>query len=83
MQPALAGNSTVAGNPNLLIKVILHGPAAALPADREKFSNVMPAYGAMLKDADVANLVNYLRANFASGADQVTAAQVAAQRALP
>jgi len=83
MQPALAGNATVAGNPNLLIKVILRGPAAALPAEREKFSNVMPAFGAMLNDADVASLVNYLRANFAPGASEVTAAQVAAQRALP
>ena len=63
-----------------MINVLLRGPAAVLPADREKFSNVMPAF-AMLNDADLANVINYLRQTHAPGSDQVTAAQVAAIRA--
>ncbi|MDB6115533.1 MAG: cytochrome c class, partial [Lacunisphaera sp.] len=39
MQPALAGSAVVAGDPERLINVILKGPAAVLPPDREKFSN--------------------------------------------
>ncbi|HKB57617.1 MAG TPA: PQQ-dependent sugar dehydrogenase [Lacunisphaera sp.] len=84
MQPALAGSAVVAGDPDRLINVILRGPAAVLPPDREKFSNIMPPYGAAISDADVAGIINYLRKNFAPpGATEVTPAQVAAQRAKP
>ncbi|MDB6115013.1 MAG: cytochrome c class, partial [Lacunisphaera sp.] len=84
MQPALAGSAVVAGDPERLINVILKGPAAVLPPDREKFSNIMPPYGAAISDADVASVVSFLRRNFAPGvAGEVTPAQVAAQRAKP
>ncbi|HEX7570558.1 MAG TPA: c-type cytochrome, partial [Verrucomicrobiae bacterium] len=81
MQPALVGNKVVAGDTTQLINFLLRGPAAVLPADREKFSNVMPPFGAVISDADIAGVINYLRKNFAPGAPEVTADQVAAQRA--
>ena len=71
MQPALAGNAIVAGDTARLINVLLRGPAAVLPADREKFTNVMPPFG-ILNDADLASVINYLRHNFAPGTTQVT-----------
>jgi glucose/arabinose dehydrogenase/cytochrome c5 len=79
MQPALAGNALVAGDANRLIDVLLKGPAAVLPQNREKFSNVMPPF-AVLSDADLASVITYLRKNFAPAAAGVTAAQVAARR---
>ena len=54
-------------------------PAPRKPADREKFSNVMPPFS-VLSDADIASVITYLRKNFAPSAPAVTAAQVAAQR---
>jgi glucose/arabinose dehydrogenase/mono/diheme cytochrome c family protein len=80
MQPALIGSSAIAGDPTRLIDILLQGPAAVLPADREKFSNVMPPF-AVLNDADLASLMTYLRKNFAPGSAEITAAQVAARRA--
>ncbi|MBW8782999.1 MAG: c-type cytochrome, partial [Verrucomicrobia bacterium] len=80
MQPALTSNAVVGGDTDRLINVLLKGPAAVLPADREKFSNVMPPF-AGYNDADLASVINYLRKNFAPGAPEVTPAQVAAQRA--
>jgi len=80
MQPALAGSAVVAGAPERLINVVLRGPAAVLPADREKFSNVMPPF-ALLSDADAASIISYLRKNFGAGSSEVSAAQVAAVRA--
>ena len=82
MQPALAGSAVVAGDSTRLIKVLLRGPAAVLPPDRPKFSNVMPPF-AFLNDDDLASIINYLRNNFAPGAGQVTSAQIAAQRGQP
>jgi len=83
MQPALIGSAVVAGDTSRLINVILKGPAAVLPADREKFSNVMPPFAALYNDAQFASLVNYLRRNFAAAANEVTAGQVAAARRQP
>lgn len=81
MQPALIGNAIVAGDPARLIRTILQGPAAVLPADREKFPVVMPPFGPALKDSDIASVVTYLRRNFAPGTTgEVTPEQVAALR---
>jgi mono/diheme cytochrome c family protein len=79
MQPALAGSSVVAGETNRLIDVLLKGPAAVLPADREKFANVMPPFS-VLSDDDIASVITYLRQNFAPSSPGATASQVAAQR---
>jgi mono/diheme cytochrome c family protein len=80
MQPALTTSAVIAGDSARLIDVLLKGPAAVLPADREKFSNVMPPYGAAYSDADIAGVINFLRQNFAKDALAVTAEQVAARR---
>lgn len=80
MQPALTNNAVVGGDSKLLINVLLKGPAAVLPADREKFNNVMPPFGGVYSDDDIASVINYVRANFAPHAPKVTAADVAAER---
>ena len=80
MQPALTTSAIVAGDPTRLINVILRGPGAVLPADREKFQVVMPPF-AILSDSDLASVLTYLRKTFAPAAAEVTPAQVAAQRA--
>jgi glucose/arabinose dehydrogenase/mono/diheme cytochrome c family protein len=81
MQPALVKDPVVAGDNARLIDVILKGPAAVLPADREKFQNVMPPFGAVYSDADIASVINYVRKNFAPTTPEVTTAEVAARRA--
>jgi len=82
MQPPLIGDPIVAGDPAVLIDVILRGPAAVLPPNRPKYANVMPPFGAAFSDQDVADLASFLRKTLANGAAPVTSAQVAAVRAL-
>jgi glucose/arabinose dehydrogenase len=79
MQPSLTTSKIVTGDAATLVKVILQGPAAVLPADREHYQNVMPPFGA-LSDADIANVATYVRTRFGNGASAVTAEQVAALR---
>jgi glucose/arabinose dehydrogenase/mono/diheme cytochrome c family protein len=81
MQPPLVGSAVISGDTTQLINVLLQGPAKVLPADRPKFQNVMPPFGPVYKNADIASLVNYLRANFAPNAPKITPEEVAAQRA--
>jgi mono/diheme cytochrome c family protein len=80
MQPPLVGSEIVAGDTTRLINVLLKGPTAVLPADREKFSSAMPPFN-ILSDADLASVINYLRANFAPVAPKATPEQIAALRA--
>ena len=82
MHSGFGSISFVSGEVTQLINVSLRRPAAALPPDREKFSNVMPPF-AFLSDDDPASVINYLRKNFAPAARPVTPAQAAAQRAKP
>ena len=79
MHPALVGSEVVAGDPATLIRVLLKGPAAVLPADRPTYSNPMPPFSG-LPDDDLAAVVTYLRKTFGKGASPITPAAVAAQR---
>ncbi|MFI5184616.1 MAG: PQQ-dependent sugar dehydrogenase [Vicinamibacteria bacterium] len=80
MHPALVGSAVVSGDPATLVRVLLRGPAAALPSGRPTYSNPMPPFDSMT-DEDLAAVLTYLRSAFGKGAPPVTAASVAAQRA--
>lgn len=91
LQPAMRNNAVVRGDADTLIRVVLDGPAAVLPASRPHYSNIMPPFGAALSDAQTADLVTYLRQVFGTESDnlettggaataRVTTAQVRAVR---
>ena len=80
MNPSLAGSGVVAGDPRTLIRVVLHGPAQVLSADRPRYATVMPPFAAAMNDADIAETLTFLRRVFGKGAAPVTAAQVTAER---
>jgi mono/diheme cytochrome c family protein len=80
MQPSLRDSAVVRGDPAVLARTVLRGPAAVLPSDRPKYSNIMPPFDAALDDAQAADLITYVRQAFGAGASPMTAAQVAALR---
>ena len=81
LQPPLVGSAVVTGDLGTLIRVVLRGPAAVLPASKTS-ANQMPPF-AYLSDQDVAAALSYVRHEFGKGAGAVTPAQVAAERAKP
>ncbi|MBL9214705.1 MAG: c-type cytochrome [Opitutaceae bacterium] len=83
LQPSLLDSPVARGEADTLVRVILHGPAAVLPADRPRFANVMPPYSALFEDAQVAALANYLRELAGGDGAAVTPERVAALRAAP
>jgi glucose/arabinose dehydrogenase/mono/diheme cytochrome c family protein len=80
LQPPLAGSPVVAGDVSQLIRVVLQGPAVVLPADRAKYSNVMPPFAGVLNDQQIAEVLTYIRQVFGAGAKPVSTEQVAVQR---
>ena len=80
VRPSLAVNSNVhAPTPDTLIRVILHGiEDPALPE-----LGAMPGFGGNLDDAQVAELVRYIRAQFAPGQPAWTGVERAISRLRP
>jgi len=82
MQPSLTDSAIVRGDETILIRVVLVGPAAVLPPDREPYNNTMAGF-AMLPDPEIAALLTYVRREFGNGAAPISAERVAAVRAMP
>jgi mono/diheme cytochrome c family protein len=78
--PALAGNEAVtAAEPNDVIKTLLLG-APADPSEAYSPHVVMPSFGTIFTDGQIATLASYIRANWGNDAAPVTADQVRALR---
>ncbi|VTU17594.1 Gluconate 2-dehydrogenase cytochrome c subunit precursor [Variovorax sp. SRS16] len=82
--PALAGNSVVnVKDPTSLIRLVLGGSAMASTVQAPS-AIAMPDFGWRLTDANVADVLNFVRSSWGNQGDAVSAAQVAAVRkALP
>ena len=79
--PPLKGDSSLqAHNPDSLARLVLQGAGSVkTPARPEGFA--MPGFAGKLSNAEVADLLSYLRANFGNQAGVVSAKQVADARA--
>ncbi len=67
--PALAGDAFVLGDPVTVASTVLNGRGG------------MPSFKGDLKDADIAQILTYVRSSWGNTAGPVTEAQVAAARA--
>ncbi len=67
--PALAGDTFVQGDPTTVASTVLNGRGG------------MPSFKGDLKDAEIAQILTYVRSSWGNTAGPVTEAQVAAARA--
>lgn len=78
--PALAGNEVVTlEQPNDVIKTLLMG-APSDPTQAYSAHVVMPSFGSIFTDKQIATLASYIRANWGNDAAPITPDQVAALR---
>lgn len=83
MFPPLAGSDWVtAKKPDRLIRLVLHGVAGPISVNGKPFSTPAPIMPPQttLTDAQVADVLTYVRAAFGNGASAVAAAEVAEVR---
>jgi mono/diheme cytochrome c family protein len=80
MQPALVNDDIVAGDPQVLVRVLLKGPAAVLPAGRPHYSNTMPQFS-HLTDEQIANVLTFIRHDYGNQASPIDTQQVQIIRA--
>lgn len=76
--PALSGAKDVNGDPEKLIKILLHGLSG--PVDGKTYTDVMPALG-FNSDEYIASVLSYIRNDLGNKASMVKAADVKKVRA--
>ena len=82
--PPLVGSDWVLGNPEVPIRVVLHGLEGELTIDGKLYGDVipMPAQAVSLRsDQEVAEVLTYIRSQWGNSAEPITEAQVAEVRA--
>jgi len=79
--PPLAGSEWVADDDAKMVRIILQGLTGPVEVAGQTFSGAMPAWGGILKDADVAAVATYVRSAWGNKAAPVTAARVKQVRA--
>lgn len=75
--PPVASSEWVTGAEGRVVRIILHGLTGEIEVQGQTFSGMMPPWGQVLSDAEVANVATYIRSNFGNKAAPVTAATVA------
>ena len=74
--PPLAGNSYVTGDPKLVEHTLLYGLNGAIKVGSASYNGQMPAWKGTLTNADIANVITYIRSSWGNKATAVTEAQV-------
>lgn len=73
--PPLAGTRWVTGNKARLISAVIHGLSGEIDVEGQKYNGVMPAHG-FLSDAQVAQVLTFIRQSFGNQAQSVSAEEV-------
>jgi nitrite reductase (NO-forming) len=76
--PPLAGSDYLNADKTRAIRTVLFGLTGPITVNGQPFNSVMPALG--MSDADVANVLTYVYANWGNAGHDVTPAEVAAVR---
>lgn len=79
LNPPLIKTSYVLGDKSALIKIILKGLNQPIEVGDETYTNVMPSF-AQLTDAQIADVLTYVRNSFGNKASTVTPDLVKAER---
>ncbi len=79
--PPLAGSEWLDNNPEVPIRIVLHGLQGEITVKNTKFNNAMTPFGDQLSDAEIAAIITYERSSFGNSASKITAEQVASVRA--
>jgi mono/diheme cytochrome c family protein len=79
--PPLAGSEIVNGDEAKVIRIVLHGLTGPVEVAGETYSGMMPPWGGVLKDPELAAVLTYVRSAWGNKAAPVTTTKVAAIRA--
>ena len=74
--PPLAGSEWVLGDPERLVHIPLHGIQGQLTVKGKPYNGMMPAFGELLTDGEIAAVLTHIRSRWGNKASAVTEATV-------
>jgi putative membrane-bound dehydrogenase-like protein len=80
--PPLDGSTWLTGSETRPIDIVLHGLQGPIQVGETRFDSLMAPLGTTLSDGEIADALTYARQRWSNDAAPITAAQVAARRAL-
>ncbi len=80
--PPLAGSPWVMGPESRIVRIILHGVRGVIEVRDKTYNLEMPGFGRILKDAEIAAILSFVRATFGGPSPPVSARTVGELRAL-
>lgn len=81
INPPLAGSAYATGDKGQLIRIVLNGLRGERTIGEVTYNGVMPPWGGLLNDAQLAEVLTFVRSAFDNEADRVTEEEVARVRA--
>jgi len=81
--PPLAGSSVVIGDPHYLARVVLYGLQGRIVVKGQTYSNAMAGLAGDMNDAQIAQVLTYIRSSWGNSASAVSDDVVKAERATP
>lgn len=78
--PPLEGSEWVSGDKTRLINVVLNGLSGPITVKGLPYSETMPAHGSFLNDAQVSEVLTYIRKSWGNNSDAISKEEVAAVR---
>jgi cbb3-type cytochrome c oxidase subunit III len=76
--PSLVANPYVSGDAKRVIHTVKYGLTGKIVAKGVKYDGLMPAWTGTLSDAQIADVLSYIRTTWGNKGSAVTAAQVSA-----
>lgn len=80
MYPPLQGGELVVGNPEAVIRVLLHGLQGPLVVKGATYNGAMPNWGDKMTDEEIAIVLTYVRSSWGNAASPIAATEVATVR---
>lgn len=79
--PPLADSEWVLGDSKILARILIHGLQGSITVKGVAYNGMMPAFGGMLNDAEIAAVLTHIRSQWGNNADADTADMVKKIRA--
>jgi mono/diheme cytochrome c family protein len=79
--PSLVGSPWLVADPETPIRVVLLGMKGPMENGGERYDNVMPNFGVLLSDREIAHVLTFCRATWGNKASAITEQDVAKVRA--
>lgn len=78
--PPLAGNLMVTGSPDKVIAAVKNGLTGPITVNGKAYNSAMPAWKGKLSNAEIADVITYIRSSWGNKSNAVTEAQVAGSK---